>query len=139
MPTDPRTRPVWRRSFARPQAPFTDDQFAYCWTAAEAVVNEVVAATGEARFPRRRWIDWLCRRTEAFFRTSRRIRVRLSGSHNRHWFRVFQRHWLFAALLQSNFKYSRLLPPEMWGGHSPLDHAPAPWVHRNGAQAQRIR
>jgi hypothetical protein len=78
MPTDPRTRPVYLRSFARPQPPFTDEQVVYCLNAAEAVVNEVQAVTGEVRFPRQRWIDWLCRRTEAYFRTSRGIRSRLT-------------------------------------------------------------
>lgn len=121
MPTDPRTRPAWRRSFARPQAPFTPDQATYCWNAAEAVVDEVQAVTRERGFPRRRWIDWLFRRTEAYFRTSRALRARFSGPQDREWLRVYQRHWLFAALLQTNFKYRRLLPPEMWSGHSPCE------------------
>lgn len=69
-------------------------------------------------------MDWLCRRTEAYFRTSRRIRTRLTGSHDRHWFRVYQRHWLHTALLRTRGRYRRLLPPEMWGGHSPLDCPP---------------
>ena len=120
LPTDPRTRPVWRRSFARPQPPFTDFQASLCHNAAEAVVNEVQAVTHERRFSRQRWIDWLCRRTEAYYRTSRGLRERFSGPHDREWFRVYQRHWLHTALLRTNFKYRRLLPPEMWGGHSPL-------------------
>jgi len=124
MPTDPRTRPVWRRSFARPQPPFTENQAAYCRIAAEAVVNEVQAVTREARFPRQRWIDWLCRRTEAYYRTSRGLRTRFSGPHDREWMRVYQRHWLHTALLRTNFKYRRLLPPEMWAGHLPLDCPP---------------
>lgn len=136
MPTDPRTRPAWRRSFARPQAPFTEDQFVYCWNAADCVVNEVQAVTRETRFPRRRWLDWLCRRSEAFFRTSRGIRARLSGPHDRHWFRVYQRHWLFAALLQTRFKYRRLLPPEMWGGHSPLGCPPTFWTAHRPAKGR---
>lgn len=128
MPTDPRTRPVYLRSFPRPQPPFDDFQFSLCWAAAEAVVNEVQAVTREQRFPRKRWMDWLFRRTEAYFRTSRGSRARLTGPHDRHWFRVYQRHWLHTALLRTNFKYRRLLPPEMWGGHSPLDCPPTLWV-----------
>ncbi len=135
MPTDPRTRPVWRRSFARPQPPFTEEQAAYCLSAAEAVVNEVQAVTREARFPRQRWIDWLCRRTEAFYRTSRGIRARLSSPHDREWLRVYQRHWLFTALLRTNFKYRRQLPPEMWGGHSPMDCPPTFWTGAHRARA----
>lgn len=128
MPTDPRTRPVWRRSFARPQPPFTADQSALCWNAADCVVREVMLATGAARFPRQRWIDWLCRRSEAYYRTSRGIRERFSGPHDREWMRVYQRHWLHAALCQTNAKYRHLLPSEMWGGHSPLDLPPTPWT-----------
>jgi hypothetical protein len=124
MPTDPRARPVYLRSFARPQPPFTEDQAAYCRVAAEAVVNEVQTVAREARFPRQRWLDWLCRRTEAYYRTSRGLRERFSGPHDREWLRVYQRHWLFAALCQTNARYRRLLPPEMWGGHAPLDCPP---------------
>jgi len=127
MPTDLRTRPVWRRSFSLPQPPFNEEQAAYCLNAAEALVSEVQAATGDARFPRQRWIDWLCRRTEAYYRTSRGIRERLRSPQDRHWFRVYQPHWLHAALLRTDFKYRRLLPPEMCGGHSPLSHPVAPW------------
>ena len=136
MPTDPRSRPAWRRSFARPQPPFTEDQAAYCRIAAEAVVNEVQTVTREARFPRQRWIDWLCRRTEAYYRTSRGIRARLGGPHDRLWFRVYQRHWLFAALLQTNCKYRRQLPPEMWGGHSPLACPPTFWTTQRRANGR---
>jgi hypothetical protein len=125
---------VYLRSFPRPQPPFTADQAALCLNAAEAVVNEVQGVTGEAHFPRQRWIDWLCRRSEAYFRTSRGIRERFSGAHDRHWFRVYQRHWLYAALLQTNFKYRRLLPPEMWGGHSPRDCPPTFEVARRTAK-----
>ena len=135
MPTDPRTRPVYRRSFPRPQPPFDDFQATLCWNAAEAVVDEVQAVTRERRFARQRWMDWLCRRTEAYFRTSRRIRTRLIGPHDRHWFRVYQRHWLHTALLRTRGRYRQLLPPEMWGGHSPLDGPPTFAV----ARRQRVR
>lgn len=133
MPTDPRTWPAWKRAlrahrwFLMPRPPFNEEQQAYAHFAARAVVREVMRAFDLRRFPEKRWMDWLCRRAEAYARLSRRLRPRLTGPHDREWLRVYMRYWLFCGLRRSDYALGRRLPPDMWSGHSPLTHGPAPW------------
>ena len=126
LPADPRTWPEWRqrlrahRVYLRPRPPFTEDEFVYCWNAADCVVLEVIWALNLRRFPRKQWIDWLCRRAEAFYRVKRRMRARFRGPCDREWLRVYMRNWLFTALRQNDYRIGCRLPPEMWAGHSPF-------------------
>ncbi len=101
LPSDPRTWPAWKRAlrahrwFLTPGPPFNEDQQAYAHFAARAVVRGVMLAFDLRRFPEKRWIDWLCRRAEAYARLSRRLRPRLTGPHDREWLRVYMRNWLY--------------------------------------------
>ena len=133
LPTDPRTWTPGRRRiygdrwFAAPRPPLNEDQRSAVHFAARAVVREVMLALGLRRFPEQRWQDWLGRRAEAYARLSKRLRPRLTGEHDREWLRVYMRNWLYAGLRRTDPPLAECLPPEMWNGASPLEHAGAPW------------
>jgi hypothetical protein len=133
IPTDPRTWPEWqralhgRRYFARPQAPWSFDHGLAPEIVAAQVVREVVSCTGVARFPEKRWADWLTRRALALYRVHRVFRARMDGPHERLYCYTYLRNWLYTALRRTGWKYADLLPPEMWAGQPPLREAIPEW------------
>lgn len=86
-----------------------------------------MATLGLRRFPRARWIDWLCRRAECYARLSKKLRPRLTGPHDREWLRIYMRNWLYTALRRTQPHLADCLPPEMWSGASPLAHGIVTW------------
>ena len=90
IPTHLRSWPAERRAFgwaerhifAAPRAPLAEDYPVVPELVARCVVREVMLALGLARFPRRRWADWLTRRAEALYRIHRQFRRRLDGAAN---------------------------------------------------------
>lgn len=94
---------------------------------ARCVVREVMLAIRLARFPRRRWEDWLTRRAEALYRIHRQFRRRLDGEAGREYCYAHMRQWLFVGLRRTGWKHADLLPDEMWCGHPPTREGIVSW------------
>ncbi|MEY2879508.1 MAG: hypothetical protein RLZZ15_1888 [Verrucomicrobiota bacterium] len=129
-----------RHFFERPQSPLPENHALTPEFVAESVVREVSLALGLARFPEKRWADWLARRAHALYRLHRRFRARLNGPQGRGHCAVCMRHWLYIALHKTRWRYATVLPETMWSGHAPTRGSLTPWkIWRLPAAARRRR